>query len=68
MYATSNTTNSAVIFAQAAVSTSNPAFVAQHLSNFKVEASSHRNWSIDKDFGCKFLLFTSIMITEIPPA
>jgi len=47
MYANSNTTNAAVVLAQAAVSTSKPVFVAEHLNNFKFEASSQRNCSSD---------------------
>ena len=43
MYATSTTKNAAAVFAQAAMSISNPTFVAEHLSNFKFKASSQRN-------------------------
>lgn len=45
MYATRTTKNAAAVFAQSAVCISNPAFVAEHLSNFKFESFGQRNFS-----------------------
>jgi hypothetical protein len=39
----STTKNAAAFFKLTAVIISNPTFVAEHLSNFKLEAYSHRN-------------------------